>query len=106
VNLDIRLKGPTASDDLSRHAETRLRLALSRYSNRLGLVRVSVDVEGREVRCELVARLVDGEELRVDDAGGDPSLLISLAVERLGRLVARTLERRRFEPARSASVAR
>lgn len=81
---------------LRNHADQRLRLALSRFANRLG--RVSVQLEGMEggvTRCELSVTLEHGEVLRVDDQCADVHFMLDHACSRLGRLVARELERRR-----------
>jgi putative sigma-54 modulation protein len=100
VNIEIRGRNVPLRDEVKAHADQRLHLALSRFSNRIRSVKVVFeDVNGPkggpDKRCAVNVKLDVGEELRVEDGNGDLRFLIDNVADRVGRLVARELERQR-----------
>jgi ribosome-associated translation inhibitor RaiA len=100
VNIEIRGKPKDVPSELKKHAVQRLHLSLSRYSNRIRSVRVLFEKlptapQGPEKRCIVSVKLDFGDELTVEDSNGDAQFIIDNAVDRVGRLVARELERQR-----------
>lgn len=100
VHIEISGRGLTLSPELEQHADKRLHFALSRFSNRIRAVKVLLeDVNGPrggiDKHCSLTVKLDHGDELRVEDEGSDVLSLLDHAADRLGRLVARELERQR-----------
>lgn len=110
MNIEIRGKPKDVPNEVKKHTVQRLHLALSRYSNRIRSVRVLLEElsntpgspekpgpekPGPEKRCTVSLKLDFGEELRVEDSNGDTRFIIDNAIDRLGRLVARELERQR-----------
>jgi len=100
VNIEIRGRGVELSPELEQHADKRLHFALSRFSNRIRAVKVLIEDTngprgGVDKRCALTVKLDHGDELRVEDESHDVASLIDHAADRLGRLVARELERQR-----------
>lgn len=100
MNIELRARGLTLTDELKEHADRRLHFALSRFSNRIRQVRVLFeDVNGPrggdDKRCAVAVKLDVGEELRVEDQSGDLRFIVDHVADRVGRLVARELERQR-----------
>jgi putative sigma-54 modulation protein len=109
VNVEIRARNVPLTSELKAHADQRLHLALSRFSNRIRAVRLTVeDVNGPkggpDKRCHVTVKLEDGDELFVEDGSGDLRFVIDTVTDRVARLVARSLERQR--EARSPKGAR
>jgi ribosomal subunit interface protein len=96
--VEVRARGFGLTDPLRSHAQRRLAPAVGRFD---GLRSVSVDVDdlkgpngGVDKRCQMTARLVDGE-VRVEVLDEDAYRAIDRAANRLRRAVARQVDRRR-----------
>lgn len=96
MHVEIRARGLSVTKDLKAHAERQLHFSLSRFANRIKRVTVKLDdLENGERRCDMSVTLDRGEALRVEDQSTDLLLIVDHAASRLGRLVARELERQR-----------
>ncbi|MDX2012368.1 MAG: HPF/RaiA family ribosome-associated protein [Myxococcaceae bacterium] len=109
MNIEIRGRNVPLTDELKAHADQRLHLALSRFSNRIRSVKVVFeDVNGPkggpDKKCLVTVKLDGGDELRVEDGNGDLRFIIDSVADRVGRLVAREIERQR--EAHSSKAAR
>ena len=105
MKLEIRTQGVELTDTLELHIRRRLSFALSRFSDRLRRVRVSIaDTNGpkggNDIHCKVKAELNDHGDLIIREVNHDPFAAVARAVERasqsLGRRVARLRGRRRF----------
>ena len=96
MNVEIRERNVPMDEALREYADQRLRLTLSRFANRIGRVCVQFEeLDAGITRCELSVTLDHGEVLSVDDQSADVRFILDHATNRLGRLVARALERQR-----------
>jgi ribosomal subunit interface protein len=108
VNIEIRVRNVPLTDELKAHADQRLHLALSRFSNRIRSVKVMFeDVNGPkggpDKKCAVTVKLDAGDELRVEDSNGDLRFIVDGVADRIGRLVAREIERQREASSSKAS---
>jgi ribosome-associated translation inhibitor RaiA len=100
MRLEIGSRGLILDETLRNRATRRLGFALDRFADRLGLIRVQLsDANGPrggvDAHCRIVAELVPGGRVVVEDRATDPEAAVSGAVGRIHRAIARTLERRR-----------
>ena len=100
MRMHVRSRGFELTDALRAHAERRLLFALSRFGRRLQSVLLRIDDVngprgGADKRCQIVARLAPGGDVRVEELDGDLYAAISRAADRLDRAAAREMERRR-----------
>jgi len=98
MTLDIRGITIDLSAAVRAHIERRLRFALGRFSGRIGRVVVRIADEngprgGRDKRCRIAARLGRRGTVLVEERGEDLQAMIDVAAERMGRVVARSLQR-------------
>lgn len=100
--MKVQVRGLTfeVGQALQGHAERRLLFALGRFAARLDAVQVRLfDVNGPrggpDKGCQMVARLARWGAVRVEETDADAYVAVTRAAERLGRGVARELERRR-----------
>lgn len=100
MKIQVRSRGFGLSDALRAHAERRLSFAVGRFGWPLQSVTLRLDDVngprgGADKRCQIVARLALGGDVRVEEMDDDLYAAISRAAERLDRAVAREMERRR-----------
>ena len=100
MRIHVRSRGFELTDALRAYAEWRLRFALGRFGTRLQSVTVRIDDVngprgGADKRCQIVAHLAPGGEIRVEELDGDLYAAIARAADRLDRAVAREMARRR-----------
>lgn len=96
MHVEIRGRGHSVTADLKAHTERQLHFSLSRFANRIRRVTVQLDdLETGDTRCDMSVTLDRGEALHVEDQSADLLLVVDYAASRLGRLVARELERQR-----------
>lgn len=96
MHVEIRGRGPAVTEELKAHTERQLHFSLSRFANRIKRVSVQLDdLEDGSTRCDMSVTLDRGEPLHVEDQNADLLLIVDHAASRLGRLVARALERQR-----------
>lgn len=86
--------------ELQEHVDRRVRFALGRFGTVVDRVDVSLsDVNGPrgglDKRCQIVVKTRGAGEVVVDDHDRDLYAAVSRASDRIGRAVARTLERKR-----------
>lgn len=109
--MKIEIRGRSKlPDHLRAHVERRVRFALSRFGSRIQRVTVRVsDLNGPrggvDQQCRVVAHLGALGQLTVESVDGNMSAAVDRAADRIGRSVARTIERSRHAWSASASVA-
>lgn len=110
--MKVRVRGLTLELDeaLKEHAQRRVLFALGRFSARLDGVEVRLhDANGPrggpDKVCHMLARLQRWGAVRVEETDADAFAAVARAAERLGRGVAREVERRR-ESRGAAGLAR
>ena len=104
MKLQVHSKGIHVTKELHRFIEKRLRYALNRFGERARKVRVSLtDINGprggEDIRCRVLAH-VGGRTLAIDETQSEPFAAVSHAAERIGRTVARRIDRRKSGPRR------
>ncbi|MFS8070205.1 MAG: HPF/RaiA family ribosome-associated protein [Byssovorax sp.] len=100
MRIHVRSRGFDLTKALRAHAERRLLFALGRFGRRLQSVMLRMDDVngprgGADKRCQIVARLAPGGDVRVEELDGDLYAAIDRAADRFDHTVAREMERRR-----------
>jgi putative sigma-54 modulation protein len=100
LTLSVRSNGIDVSPDVGELLERRLSFALSRFGPRVRAVSVRlVDLNGPrggiDKKCSIEARLAPRGSVRVESTDGELPAAVDRAAARLGRAVARALERGR-----------
>ena len=100
MKVHVRGLAFEVGEALREHAQRRVLFALGRFAARLDSVRVRlVDANGPrggpDKVCRMVARLQRQGAVRVEETDADAFAAVARAAERLGRGVAREVERRR-----------
>ncbi len=102
MKVKVQVRGLTfeVGQALQEHAERRLLFALGRFAAQLDTVQVRLsDVNGPrggpDKVCQVVARLTRWGAVRAEETDADAYVAVTRAAERLGRSVAREVERRR-----------
>ena len=100
MRLSVRTLGMETTDAIRAHVERRVRFAVGRFGQRLEEVSVRLgDANGprggTDKTCRVVATLGGTGRLVVEDADADLYVAVDRATNRLGRAVARAVERRR-----------
>jgi ribosomal subunit interface protein len=100
MRLSVRTLGMEATDAIRDHVERRVRFAVGRFGHRLEEVSVRLgDANGprggTDKTCRVVATLGGTGQVVVEDADADLYVAVDRATNRLGRAVARAVERRR-----------
>jgi len=111
MKLDIVGQHLDMTEVLAAHIERRLRFTLGRFGSRIGRVAVTLTTlegsrGGLDKQCCIVASLAPTDEVVVDVIDTDIFLALDRATDRLGRILARELERRREQMIRPTGVAR
>ncbi|MDF3071272.1 MAG: Ribosomal subunit interface protein [Polyangiaceae bacterium] len=104
--VDVRVRNCDPKEELRDHAEVRVRFRLSRFGTDVQSVDVSLtDLNGPkggfDKQCQVQARGTFIGELTVQETSSDPFSAVEGAVDRLARVVARTLQRRREDAGNS-----
>jgi putative sigma-54 modulation protein len=100
MRFDIRGQHIEVTEGLRAHATRRLQFALGRFGPRIARVTVCLtDLNGphggRDKQCRMVAEMPPGGKVIVEDIDADLYAAITQTADRLGRAVAREMERRR-----------
>ncbi len=98
MNIDIRSQGFATSDALAGHAQRRMFFVMSRYSDRIVRVQMRLgDCNGPrggvDKFCRVQVYLADAPVAVIHDTGVDLYDVIDRATDRVGRVVARHLDR-------------
>lgn len=100
--MEIRLtaRNVELSDDLREHIERRIYFALSRFGHRIRKVDVKVeDINGprggMDKRCSVIVRIAPGRRVAIEDSDSDILVAVDRAADRLGRAVAREIDRQK-----------
>lgn len=92
----VRVDHSELTEVFHSYIERRLRFALGRFGDRVGLITVSVSGSGREEnKCRITAELLPFGRVVVEESDPDLLLAIDRATGRLGRLFGRALDRTR-----------
>jgi len=97
IKIQIRKTGVEMSDLLRVHLDRRLRLALSRFADRIGTVFVrlshaATERIGSHKRCQIEVGMRP-QRVQVEDIDADAFAAVNHATDRVARAVARALER-------------
>jgi ribosomal subunit interface protein len=100
MRFDIRGQHIEVTEALRTHAAHRLQFVLSRFGPRIAQVAVRLtDLNGprggKDKQCRMIAEMPRGGKVIVEDIDADLYAVITQAADRLGRAVAREMERRR-----------
>src|SRR5512147_2384561 len=100
MRIELRGRAGIRSQAVRGYTERRLRFALGRFATRIERLTARVaDVNGPrggvDKTCQVVVTLASGGELRIEERDRDLYVAVDRASERLGRCLARELERRR-----------
>ena len=111
MKLEIFGKQLEEHSGLSAHIERRLRFALGRFGARVARVETTLtDLNGPrggvDKQCRIIASLVPKGEVIVEVRDADIFIAVDRAADRLGRVTARELERRREQAIRPFEVGR
>jgi ribosome-associated translation inhibitor RaiA len=100
MKIEIRTSGVTCDEELRAHVERRLGFALGRFAPAISVATVHLADEngprgGVDLRCRILlrGRRIDG--LVVEETATSATAAIDGAAERIGRSVARALDRAR-----------
>jgi ribosomal subunit interface protein len=111
MKLEIVGQRIAVTEAVSAHIERRLRFALGRFGARI--VRVTVTLtdlseprRGIDKQCRMIAAMAPQGEVVVEAHDAEILLAIDHAAERLGRVLAHELVRRREQTIREPEVAR
>lgn len=90
----VRIDHSELVEVFNSYIERRLRFALGRFGDRVGLITVNVTGSGREEnKCRIVAELLPFGRVAVEESDPDLFLAVDRATGRIGRLFGRELER-------------
>ena len=108
MQIDIQARQFSLTDTLRRHAEWRLRFALTYFDNRIQRVVMRLsDINGtcggKVKRCHIQAVLKGLPDVVIEDTEADLYIAIDRATDRAGRTIERRLTRQR-ELARSPGL--
>ena len=101
MNVNIQSLGFPITAALADHARRRLRFVLTRHSDRIQRVVVRLGDEngprgGVDKFCRIQVYLFDAPVAVIEDIGPDLYAVIDRAADRMGRLVAKNLDRSRI----------
>jgi ribosomal subunit interface protein len=100
MRISVRALGMEATEGIREHVQRRVLFAVGRFSARLEDVSVRLgDANGprggTDKTCRVVAVVGGGGQVVVEDADADLYVAVDRATSRLGRAVARAVDRRR-----------
>lgn len=105
MRISLRTQGLEPTEAIREHVDRRVRFAVGRFGDRLDEVTVRIgDANGPrgglDKTCRLVATLGGAGQVVVEDSDADLYVAVDRGTSRLGRAVARAVERRREAAAR------
>lgn len=105
MRISVRSLGMATTEAIRTHVERRVLFAVGRFGGRIEDVSARLgDANGprggADKTCRLVATLEGAGQVVVEDADADLYVAVDRATSRLGRTVARAVERRRESPGR------
>jgi ribosome-associated translation inhibitor RaiA len=96
MRLEFRSQSFTIERVLRDRTERRLRFVLGRFSGRISQVTVKLAMlEGQRMSCRIVVAFRRSGKISLDDTDRDVAVVLNRAVDRIGELVRRELDRRR-----------
>lgn len=100
MRLELHVKGIEATQRLRDYIETKLQLALGRFSHRVQDVQVRlVDVNGpkggEDIQCHVLANLGSAGVLKIEETRVNPFQAVAHASKRVRHSLSRRLSRRR-----------
>ena len=111
MKLEIVGQHLAVTDEVAMHVKRRLQFALGRFGSRILQVTVTLtdlskSREDVNKQCCMIASILPQGQAVVETNDGEILLAIDRAAERLGRVLARELERRREQRIRKPEVTR
>jgi putative sigma-54 modulation protein len=100
MRIEVRGRAGILSEPLRSHTVRRLRFAVGRFASRIERLTVRMqDVNGPkggvDKQCQIVVKLAPWGGLKVEERDLDLYLAVDRATGRLGRCIAREVQRRR-----------
>ncbi len=105
MKIDLRIRGLEDAAGLKEQVERRLQFALRRFGPEVAQVTVRLSDEngprgGVDKRCHLTVRGPRLNTVVIDERSASAEVAIDLAADRVGRAVARLVDRRRHRAVR------
>lgn len=96
MQISVHIREADLGESLRSYVDRRLRFALARFRDRVGLVTVRTSAEGRsKVRCRIIAEMLPLGRIIAEEAGPDLFSVVDRATTMIGRRFGRQLERER-----------
>lgn len=100
MKIEVRFRGLDSSASLREHVVHRIHVHVGRFGRQVSAVRVRIaDINGPkggvDKRCRITVRGPRVGALTLDELSADAYSAVDLAVDRIARAVARSLERAR-----------
>ncbi len=105
MQVDVHSKDVRLTRSLKRFVERKMQTALGRFDASVDWVKVQIsDINGprggEDIRCRVLAHVSGGRTLAIDETKSEPFAAVAHAAERLGRSVARRVDRLKSGPRR------
>lgn len=96
MQVSMHISEVDLGESLRSYLQRRLRFALARFRDRVGLVKVRASREGRgKARCRIIAETLPFGRVIVEETGLDLFAAVDRATAAIGRRVGRDLDRAR-----------
>jgi len=96
MQISVHIREADFGESLRSYVDRRLRFALARFRDRVGLVTVRTAAEGRsKVRCRIIAEVLPFGRIIAEETGPDLFSVLDRATAMIGRRFSRQLDRER-----------
>jgi ribosomal subunit interface protein len=96
MQISVHINEADLGDALRSYLERRLRFALDRFRDRVGLITVRTSIEGRgKARCRIIAEMLPFGRVIAEETGADLFSAVDRATAVMGRRFSRQLDRER-----------
>jgi ribosome-associated translation inhibitor RaiA len=96
MQISVQINQADFGESLSLYLERRLRFALARFRDRVGLITVRISTEGRgKVRCRIMAEMLPFGRIIAEETRPDLFSAVDSATAMTGRRFGRQLDRER-----------
>jgi putative sigma-54 modulation protein len=96
MQISVHINEGDLGESLRSYLERRLRFALARFRDRVGVITVRATAEGRgKARCRIVAEMIPFGRVIAEETGADLFSAVDRATSVIGRRFSRELDRER-----------
>ena len=96
MQISVHINEGDLGESLRSYLERRLRFALARFRDRVGLITVRISMEGRgKARCQVIAEMLPFGRVIAEETGIDLFSAVDRATSMIGRRFSRELDRAR-----------